>query len=347
MARRTYSSRYSRSSRRRSGSGRSRRPYGSKRRPRYTTKRRAGRAGVLAEVKFVNNIAGRAHPCTNWDAADIGPTGVAWRSHASETGAQITLVQVKDLDVGAGNVVSGTRHALTSKSYLLTHCIQGFEAHKRIGLAINPRSFLFRATVTAGRVSQATETKFGYGDAEVTGVTMNTNNGAGGANPIVTSTSLLGQGQAMGPTDPATGIAPRTTAFCRTSLRIVIFRDMEPPLTNSATDEPRIWSDLFSTSAANAGSTSDFLRTDNIGRFAVVTDTTVDLDSDDPQKSIQLRVPIAKTLRYGGQAANHIRAGHYFMVCCAEMLSLNGSNPDVIYLPPVISYQHRMAFTDS
>jgi hypothetical protein len=345
MARRNYSSRYSRSQRRRPASGRARRSYGGKRRARYTTKRRAGRAGVLAEVKFVNNIAGRAHPCTAWDAADIGPTGVAWRTQANETGAQNHLGPVKDFDVAAGNILSGTRYALTSKSYLLTHCIQGFEAHKRIGLAINPRSFLFRATVTAGRISQETGTKFGYGDGEVTGVTAITAAPQGGA--TVTTTNLLGMGQGMGPVDPATGQAPRTTSFCRTSLRIVIFRDMEPPLSGSATDEPRIWSDLFSTSAAGAGSTSDFLRTDNIGRFAVVTDTTVDLDADDPQKSIQLRVPISKTLRYGGQAANHIRAGHYFMVCCAEMLSMNGANPDVIYLPPVIGYQHRMAFTDS
>lgn len=326
MARRSYSSRYSRSSRRRSGGGRSRR-YGGKKRSRYTTKRRAGRAGVLAEVKFVNNIANRSWPMGNgatptWTSIDIGATSVAWRPLAEEAGTYIGMQNGKDLGATGGVALDNTRHALTSRSYLLTHCAQGFEASRRVGLAINPRSFLLRAVVTAGRTAQLTANAAGHNDAEVSGKPGN----------------LLGDGQQIG--------ATHVSSFVRTALRIVVFRDMEPPLTaESASEEPRKWTDLFSTSTN--GSTTDFLRTDNIGRFAVVTDTTVDLDSDDPQKSIQLRIPIAKTLRYGGAAANQIRAGHYFMVCCAEMLNYNGSNPDATFMPPTIAYQHRMAFTDS
>lgn len=334
MARRTYSSRYSRSSRRRSSGGGPRRRYtGAKRRSRYTTRRRTGRAGVLSEVKYVNNIRGRKHMSDDGSFGgdadkEVGATLITWRdTGAGETGRSADLGLVKKgANTDAGISYNAGRYGVTSKSYLLTHCRQGFEEMRRVGLSINPRSFIFRATLTAARLSQL-QTAGGYNDGELEANTGQLVTGTGGGLQYL-------------------------TRYCRTSIRLVFFRDMEPPLelkppsTVVASLEPRTWADLFAASGAQ-GSTTDFLRTDNIGRFQVVHDTTLDLDSDDPQKSIQIRIPIAKVLRYGGPEGNQIRSGHYFVVACAEALSLKGDEPNGRLFPPVIAYQHRMAFTDS
>lgn len=260
---------------------------------------------------------------------NIGPTLITWRETGSgETGRALDFgLLKKGANTDAGISYNAGRYGITSKSYLLTHCRQGFEEMRRVGLAINPRSFIFRATLTAARLSQP-KTATGFNDGEV-----DTNSGQ-----LVTGTGA--------------GAVQYLTHYCRTSIRLVFFRDMEPPLevkavgTAPASVEPRIWSDLFSASG-NLGSTTDFLRTDNIGRFQVVHDTTLDLDADDPQKSIQIRIPIAKVLRYGGPEPNQVRSGHYFVVACAEALSSKHDEPNGRLYPPVIAYQHRMAFTDS
>ena len=80
---------------------------------------------------------------------------------------------------------------------------------------------------------------------------------------------------------------------------------------------------------------TDFLRTDNIGRFSVVYDSTVVLDNDDPQKDLQIRVPMPKVLRYGGSGANQTRSGHYFIMACANVLGpadLDANHPFALSL---------------
>lgn len=283
----------------------------------------------------MNNIKARKHMSDDGSFAgdadkDIGATLMTWLPAAAgaETGGRFDMGLLKTAaNNDSGIKYNAGRYGVTSKSYLLTHCKQGFEEMRRVGLAINPRSFIYRATLTAGRIMQL-QTAGGFNDAEVD----------------------LTSGQVV--TGTGAGAVQYNSHFCRTSIRLVFFRDMEPPLevkapaTVPASVEPRTWTDLFS-SAAGTGSTTDFLRTDNIGRYQVVHDTTLDLDADDPQKSIQIRLPIAKVLRYGGPEANQVRSGHYFVVACAETLTLHGDIPHGRLMPPVIAYQHRMAFTDS
>lgn len=316
MARLRRSSRYSRSSRRGSRVVRRRAAYG--RRPRRAvTRRRRGTAGVLAEVKYVNNIRNRERNAAGavWQGDDVvGPMAIMFEGAGAGAGAMQNI----DPNQGDGPNPRHIRYfTYSSYGYLLTHCEQGFSVSRRVGLAINPRSFIIRLNCTAA--------------SRMNGVVVATH----GAD--LESVTSGGQG-------------PQRARFLRTSLRFVVYRDMEPVYANLATQENRQWSDLFS-SGADRASVTDFLRTDNIGRFSVVYDSTVVLDNDDPQKDLQIRVPMPKVLRYGGAGANQTRSGHYFIMACANVLSpadLDVNHPfaPAEFLPPAIAMQHRMAYTD-
>lgn len=316
MARFRRASRYSRSSRRGSRVVRRRAAYG--RRPRRAvTRRRRGTAGVLAEVKYVNNIPNRDRNAAGavWQGDEtVGPMAILFGGAGGGNGA------AQDIGPNQGDVAN-PRHVraftYSSYGYLLTHCEQGFTVSRRVGLAINPRSFIIRLNCTAA--------------SRMNGVVV------GGNGADLESQINGGQG-------------PLRARFLRTSLRFVVYRDMEPVYAGLATQENRQWSDLFS-SASNNASVTDFLRTDNIGRFSVVYDSTVVLDNDDPQKDLQIRVPMPKVLRYGGAGANQTRSGHYFIMACANVLTpvdLDVNHPltPAEFLPPAIAMQHRMAYTD-
>lgn len=331
MARRSYSSRYSRSSRRRSSGGPRRRYSGTKRRSRYTTRRRAGRAGVLAEVKYVNNIPGRANNPAEavWTAdTGVGPTLLPFFGYDNPNGGdEIAMGTLTAANGWNAEAILGQRASMSSKSMLLTHCQQGFTANRRVGLSINPRSFILRAVVTAGALCITKDI-----------IAVN--------DPETQDEGLLGTA--------AGGNSDLRYSYLRTTFRVVIFREMEPVYRGAGSDnektstnEARTWQDLFCTSSAAGSSVTDFLRTDNIGRFQIVHDSTVDLDADTPQRNLQIRVPIAKTLRYGGPTGAQIRAGHYFIIACADTAFHRIQSHAEKYIPPVCYYQHRMAFTDS
>lgn len=313
MARFRRASRYSRSSRRGSRVVRRRAAYG--RRPRRTvTRRRRGTAGVLAEVKYVNNIANRGrNPADDIWANDstVGP--MVLHFDAGSAPVQISPAIVP------GSFVR--YFSYSSYGMLLTHCQQGFSVSRRVGLAINPRSFIIRLNCTAASRKNAI----------VGGVNPNTY----GLDPENLTSGGMGTDRAR---------------FLRTSLRFVVYRDMEPVYTGLSTQEVRQWGDLFSSQTAT-GSVTDFLRTDNIGRFNVVYDSTVILDNDDPQKDLQIRVPMPKVLRYGGAVGNQTRSGHYFIMACANILSPMVPDADhpmnsAEFIPPAVAMQHRMAYTD-
>lgn len=237
-------------------------------------------------------------------------------------------------DDAAGKDIGGSRMRIAQYStfgQLLTHCSQGFEPQRRIGLALNPRSLVVRVNCTAS-------------------MRMQTNAPAGG---------VAGDGE-QGLADASTSGQrlndTQSGVFVRTAIRFIVFRNMEPGSypgagAANAVNETVTWRDIFQVGANAPPSVSDFLNPAQVGRYHVVNDFTVNLSADTPQKNLSIRVPVSKVLRYGGSQANNVRAGHYFIMACAESnigfveedLVANGP----LAVPPVILYQHRMAYTDS
>lgn len=208
----------------------------------------------------------------------------------------------------------------SSTARLLTHCAQGVEAFRRIGLAISPRSLLVRLSITAAM-------KYGdpnfpnYSDPEVLVSAPNAGDLLPGA--IVNGANV--------------GV------YVRTSVRIIVFRLMEP---GSLVGETLGWRQLFQTGTNNTPSVQDFLRTDTIGQYAVVNDFTTTLDADSPHKNLSIRIPVSKVLRYGGAEMQNVRSGHYYMMACCEVPVgyVAGASS---FIPSVIRYNHRMAYTDA
>lgn len=293
-----------------------RRRYGARRRA--PARRRRG-AGILAELKYVSNIPGRlvSAPWVNDAATITGNTTIQWLKIAAEplNGSEI-MASTAFKDAGT---VQLSRFANTSNGQLLTHCGQGFEAHRRIGLQINPRSFLIRMTLTAACLMTPS------------------------ANALLDSEVYRSNASGQ----PYNGT--QSGAFIRTTIRIVVYRDNEPVQGGGggAVNESRTWKDLFN--SQGVPSVNDFLNINNTGKYSVVVDQNVSLDNDSPQRDIQIRVPIANALRYGGPFPNDVRAGHYYVMCCCESVigpestAVNNEN----YLPSAIYYQHRMSYTDS
>lgn len=319
--------RSSRSSRRSSGSRfstrrRSNRPTRSRR---YTVRRRRGRVGIRAEVKYVGSIRGRLRAVDTFaNDTDFGPLFLAFLPTAGavephDYGIWADDAAVKDIGAASLKVAQ-----MSSYGMLLTHCRQGFEPQRRIGLAINPRSLIVRINCTAGMRMSTTAAAANFGEDAEAGIPQ----------------ADLDARQRLN--------ATQSGIYVRTAIRFIVFRAMEPG-TYVAVNEIISWRDIFQVGANAPPSVSDFLNPAQVGRFHIVNDFTVNLDHNTPQKNLSIRVPVAKVLRYGGAEGNNIRAGHYFLMACAEsnMGYIQTAAGSPLFVPPVVLYQHRMAYTDS
>lgn len=324
MARKRFAKKsYRRSSRRkgysRSAPSRRRRGYGSAGRSRV--------GGIKAEVKYATTAAVDPSIATgagSWAAYNDGlpqVNPVVWRSG----GVHIW---------GTGDAASHVSLA-ASYSHLLTPVVQGFEGQRRIGLSVSPRQLIVRLTLQASTQYVSTA-----GDAMEGGFDVQ----------FPADVARMAGGGIAALADQQT----KRQIYLRTATRVVIFRDMEPGLvTGSSGPEFTQWSDIFTSGSSVPGvpSTTDFLEIGQVGRYQIVYDNTVNLDADDPQRSLSVSVPLkSKTLRYGSNLPNQVRAGHYFMIMCREShfppSDVVPSIPDLTHMTKNF-YQARMSFTDA
>ncbi|AXF52251.1 MAG: coat protein [Cressdnaviricota sp.] len=94
------------------------------------------------------------------------------------------------------------------------------------------------------------------------------------------------------------------TRFVRTTYRFAVVKDLQ--VNNSITTVK--WSDVFQSTDTQGGNFVNGVNSEknieNMGRFRILKDKYVTLDSDDPQKSVKFLIPGIGKVRYNGPNAD-------------------------------------------
>lgn len=137
--------------------------------------------------------------------------------------------------------------------------------------------------------------------------------------------------------------------FVRATVRVMIVKDTQV----NSTDEVIKWDDVMESCngfGPDTGCTNGVhseLRISNMGRFQVLSDRTMELDADDPQKTKVVMLRGIGQVRYNGPGVNALTdQGIYVIwaVYCGGVL-MTTLNPDYFKMAPVV-VSRRIAFTD-
>jgi hypothetical protein len=137
------------------------------------------------------------------------------------------------------------------------------------------------------------------------------------------------------------------SAYMRTSIRVCIVRDLQVNNTQNFIQ----YNDVFSYGSVASGG-ADILaprNLSNMGRFQVLYDKIINLDSDDPQKSWVYTIPFSnKSLRFNGPSEEALQTkGLYFISAAACAIDENSPTEPIINYVPQVQFSSRLAFKDS
>lgn len=79
------------------------------------------------------------------------------------------------------------------------------------------------------------------------------------------------------------------------------------------------------------------LNNDTVGRFKVLYSKVLSVDSDDPQRYLEVNIPMRHHIRFNGTASSDIQKGGIYMVTTAD---------DATY-GPTLTYEWRLAYHDN
>lgn len=140
--------------------------------------------------------------------------------------------------------------------------------------------------------------------------------------------------------------AASTFRYLRTTYRVAIVRDLQ---VNSTWTNVQ-WGDVFSLVDGTAGVHSE-LSVNNMGRFRILMDKIIELDSDDPQKTIPFMVRNVGPVRYNGPDVPNLSMaltdnGIYIVWACRTQGVQASGNGNEIWSEPVV-INSRICFTDN
>lgn len=142
--------------------------------------------------------------------------------------------------------------------------------------------------------------------------------------------------------------APFVTSqkYIRTTFRFVILRDRMVSLNASvpAAPIPPSIDDIFE--IGGGAYTLANLNVQSLGRYQLLYDRKFTCDSDDPQRSLSLSVPIGAPAHFGGAGALDIREGGIYFVCFALSGGLNSSLIGAKFHAPSVVWSGRIQYTD-
>ena len=134
--------------------------------------------------------------------------------------------------------------------------------------------------------------------------------------------------------------------FIRTTFRLVFVRDRMVSLNTSVPAAPhspgiddifQIGGSLYTTANLNLAS---------LGRFQVLYDRKFTCDSDDPQRSLTVSIPLNAPCHFGGAGAQDVREGAVYWLAFATSAGIDSATLGFRMLPPSIAKTVRIAYTD-
>lgn len=134
--------------------------------------------------------------------------------------------------------------------------------------------------------------------------------------------------------------------YIRTTFRFVILRDRMVSLNASvpAAPVPPSIDDIFE--VGGGVFTLANLNVQSLGRYQLLYDRKFTCDSDDPQRSLSLSIPIGAPAHFGGAGGTDIREGAIYFVCFALSGGLNSSLIGAKFHAPSIIWTGRTQYTD-
>lgn len=135
--------------------------------------------------------------------------------------------------------------------------------------------------------------------------------------------------------------------YIRTTFRVVLLRDTQVSLSAvvpSAPISPSV-DDIFSAPGGVSFVLAN-LNVQTLGRYSILYDRNFTCDSDDPQRSLVVNIPMSAPIRFGGASGTDIRAGHLYMCIFAQSAGLNSSLIGSKFHGPNIVWSSRIKYSD-
>lgn len=136
--------------------------------------------------------------------------------------------------------------------------------------------------------------------------------------------------------------------YMKTAYRIVLVKDKQ---VNNNTNNIT-WDDVFGDQGTDGYETGNIafastskLKVSNMGRFEIVRDIRVQLDGDDPMKTINFVQYINKNIRFNSNEANALSDVGYYLVVAQDVLGTASTSARV--LPGNFRVNSRNCFTDA
>lgn len=150
---------------------------------------------------------------------------------------------------------------------------------------------------------------------------------------------------------PNDGTVQETTyQYLRTAIRVVIVRDNQVNTGSSYVG----WNEVFQESTVADSQSSTFglhshPNLSNMGRFTILSDRVINLDANDPQKTIKFALYGSRAggkVRFTSANSNAQKNKNIWIVWAAQSLGTLGTALDRDIVHPRVVLNGRMAFTD-
>jgi hypothetical protein len=161
---------------------------------------------------------------------------------------------------------------------------------------------------------------------------------------VMKNTIDSSQNAQYGESELTQGTGVSLEQFVRTTWRIAIVKDMQVNSTAKGVG----WTEVFAGTVVGAEGVFAELNVDNMGRFRVLMDKLVEVDADDPQKTLRFHLKNVGRVRYNGSAEVALTdKGIYIVAACLTVgMNANFTNGAEALGAGTILVNSRMCFTD-
>lgn len=248
-----------------------------------------------------------------------------------DSNGQIVLSVISPRAAGFGPDLNLTEFLLPVSAgriipVILSDIPQGAAANQRVGNRIMLRHIRFSCILSAAQLIGGM-----YDAIPITGT------GPGNQGAITESSGMIAH-------TGHSGVIPQK--FIRTTFRIVFVRDRMVSLSGSVPAAPigpsiddifELGGGLYTT--ANLNITS-------LGRYQILYDRKFTCDSDDPQRSLTVNIPLNAPCHFGGAGRSDAREGAIYWLAFATSAGIDSATLGGRMIPPSIANTARLAYTD-
>lgn len=240
---------------------------------------------------------------------------------------QIVLSTIAPRTAGFGHDLNLTEYLLPVSGgriipVILSAIPQGAAVNQRVGNRIMLRHIRFSCILSAAQL-------------------LGGNYDAGGL------TGVTGNQGAVTESSGNSGVAAITPQkFIRTTFRIVFVRDRMVSL-NAAVPASPIGPSIDDIFEVGGGLyTTANLNITSLGRYQLLYDRKFTCDSDDPQRSLTVNIPLNTPCHFGGAGAQDAREGAIYWLAFATSSGIDAGTLAFRIHPPSIANTARLAYTD-